>query len=200
MICPDLEFLQSGGGLDAPDGAVTGIEIDEVRGGLRAELSRRAEPGRGVGDSGGLGADLPALAGSLSGGGGGGFVRPAPGPGFGRRVGVDEVLDVLALFDTRYWDFTAKHFWEKSGGRARGHAQLQLAAHDLAGARADQAGAAARGAPTQAAAPAGGGHDVAPGRLQPRMGGGRDVGPGGDLWTMRPARSTRAFSSPRKAL
>ena len=27
--------------------------------------------------------------------------------------GVDEVLDVLALFDTRYWDFTAKHFWEK---------------------------------------------------------------------------------------
>ena len=43
-----------------------------------------------------------------------------------------------------------------------------------------QAGAAARGAPTQAAAPACG-HDVAPGRLQPRMGGGRDVGPGGDL-------------------
>ena len=30
-----------------------------------------------------------------------------------RRAGVDEVLDVLALFDTRYWDFTAKHFWEK---------------------------------------------------------------------------------------
>ena len=30
-----------------------------------------------------------------------------------RRAGVDEVLDVLALFDTRYWDFTARHFWEK---------------------------------------------------------------------------------------
>ena len=47
LVCPDLEFLQSGGGLDAPDGAVTGIEIDEVRGGLRAELSRRAshDPG-----------------------------------------------------------------------------------------------------------------------------------------------------------
>jgi hypothetical protein len=26
---------------------------------------------------------------------------------------VDEVMAVLALFDTRYWDFTAKHFWEK---------------------------------------------------------------------------------------
>ena len=30
-----------------------------------------------------------------------------------RRAGVDEVMGVLALFDTRYWDFTAKHFWEK---------------------------------------------------------------------------------------
>jgi transposase len=30
-----------------------------------------------------------------------------------RRAGVDEVMAVLALFDTRYWDFTAKHFWEK---------------------------------------------------------------------------------------
>ena len=54
-----------------------------------------------------------------------------------RRVGVDEVLDVLALFDTRYWDFTAKHFWEKLvDEHGFGHAQLQLAAHDLAGARA----------------------------------------------------------------
>ena len=30
-----------------------------------------------------------------------------------RRAGVDEVMAVLALFDTRYWDFTARHFWEK---------------------------------------------------------------------------------------
>ena len=30
-----------------------------------------------------------------------------------RRAGVDEVMAVLTLFDTRYWDFTAKHFWEK---------------------------------------------------------------------------------------
>ncbi len=30
-----------------------------------------------------------------------------------RRAGVDEVMLVLELFDTRYFDFTAKHFWEK---------------------------------------------------------------------------------------
>ena len=30
-----------------------------------------------------------------------------------RRAGVDEVMSVLELFDTRYFDFTAKHFWEK---------------------------------------------------------------------------------------
>jgi len=31
----------------------------------------------------------------------------------GRRVPVDTVMEILALFDTRYWDFNAKHFWEK---------------------------------------------------------------------------------------
>ena len=30
-----------------------------------------------------------------------------------RRVPVDTVMEVLALFDTRYFDFTAKHFWDK---------------------------------------------------------------------------------------
>ncbi len=30
-----------------------------------------------------------------------------------RRAGADEVMAVLELFDTRYFDFTAKHFWEK---------------------------------------------------------------------------------------
>ena len=30
-----------------------------------------------------------------------------------RRAGVDEVARVLELFETRYSDFTAKHFWEK---------------------------------------------------------------------------------------
>lgn len=31
----------------------------------------------------------------------------------GCRVPVDTVMEVLELFDTRYWDFTASHFWEK---------------------------------------------------------------------------------------
>ena len=30
-----------------------------------------------------------------------------------RRAGVDEVMAVLELFDTHYFDFTARHFWEK---------------------------------------------------------------------------------------
>ena len=30
-----------------------------------------------------------------------------------RRVPVDTVMKVLELFDTRYFDFTAKHFWDK---------------------------------------------------------------------------------------
>jgi transposase len=30
-----------------------------------------------------------------------------------RRAGTDEVMAVLELFDTRYFDFTAKHFWDK---------------------------------------------------------------------------------------
>ncbi len=30
-----------------------------------------------------------------------------------RRVPVDTVMQVLELFDTRYWDFTAKHFFDK---------------------------------------------------------------------------------------
>lgn len=29
-----------------------------------------------------------------------------------RRAPMDEVMMVLDLFDTRYWDFTARHFWE----------------------------------------------------------------------------------------
>ncbi len=29
-----------------------------------------------------------------------------------RRAPVDTVAEVLELFETRYWDFTAKHFWE----------------------------------------------------------------------------------------
>jgi len=51
-----------------------------------------------------------------------------------RRAPVDEVARVLALFDTRYWDFTAKHFHEKlvaEHGCARSYnwVRLTLQAH-----------------------------------------------------------------------
>ena len=58
-----------------------------------------------------------------------------------RRAPVDEVARVLELFDTRYWDFTAKHFHEKLGGRSRLQAQLQLAAAELASPWAQARGA-----------------------------------------------------------
>lgn len=31
----------------------------------------------------------------------------------GKRIAVDVVMQALELFDTRYFDFTSKHFWEK---------------------------------------------------------------------------------------
>ncbi len=51
-----------------------------------------------------------------------------------RRAPVDEVAGVLELFDTRYWDFTAKHFHEKlvsEHGCARSYnwVRLTLQAH-----------------------------------------------------------------------
>ena len=52
MICPVLERLQAMEGGDASNGAGTGTEIDEVRGGLRALPSGWLEPGGGGGGSG----------------------------------------------------------------------------------------------------------------------------------------------------
>jgi len=46
-----------------------------------------------------------------------------------RRAPVDEVMRVLELFDTRYWDFTAKHFHEKLAeehGLARSYNWVRL--------------------------------------------------------------------------
>ena len=48
----------------------------------------------------------------------------------GHRVAVDTVMEVLALFDTRYWDFTAKHFHERlvaDHGFTRSYNWLRLA-------------------------------------------------------------------------
>ena len=52
----------------------------------------------------------------------------------GRRVPADTVMAMLTLFDTRYWDFTAKHFWEKlvgehDFGRSYNWVRLTLHAH-----------------------------------------------------------------------
>ena len=65
-----------------------------------------------------------------------------------RRAPVDEVARVLALFDTRYWDFTAKHFHEKlvsehACRRSYTCVRLTLRAH---GRMAETAFAAERGA------------------------------------------------------
>ena len=51
-----------------------------------------------------------------------------------RRAPVDEVARVLELFDTRYWDFTAKHFHEKlvaDHGFKRSYDWLRLNLQDL---------------------------------------------------------------------
>ena len=108
-----------------------------------------------------------------------------------RRAPVDEVMQVLELFDTRYWDYGVKHLHEtlvsehgfrrsdnwlritlQAHGRAR-PAPRRGAHRRSAGGRTD---AAPGGAPTQTAAAADGRHDVAPGRLAARLGAGRDMG------------------------
>ena len=95
----------------------------------------------------------------------------------GHRVPVDTVMEVLELFDTRYWDFTAKHFHEKlldEHGFTRSYnwVRLTLQAHGR-----KTSGTAARRAPAQAAAPRPARHDAAPGRLDPPMGSRAVVGP-----------------------
>ena len=57
-----------------------------------------------------------------------------------RRAGTDEVAQVLELFDTRYWDFNAKHFHEKLVAchgvqRSYNWVRLTLQAHGRAAAR-----------------------------------------------------------------
>ena len=72
-----------------------------------------------------------------------------------------EVARVLELFDTRYWDFTAKHFHEKlvaDHGFKRSYNWLRLSLQAHGRRRA----APRRGAQAQAAAPCPARHDVAP--------------------------------------
>ena len=97
-----------------------------------------------------------------------------------RRAPVDEVLRVLALFDTRYWDFTAKHFHEKlvaEHGCERSYNWVRLTLQARGRMRAAPQ---ARRTPAQASAPCASRHDGAPGRLAPRVGARPLVGPDRD--------------------
>ena len=140
------------------------LQGNEVRGGLRAELSWRAEPGRGVGDSGGLGADLPALAGAIR-PRGRRFVRPAPGPGFGaarrgrRGAGRAERCSILGFSRPS----TSGRSWLDEHGFGS-----RAACTDLAGARARSSRRRGAGR-TDVSGRAGRWRACcAPGRLQPR--------------------------------
>ena len=85
-----------------------------------------------------------------------------------RRAPVDEVARVLELFDTRYWDFTAKHFHEKlvaDHGFKRSYNWLRLSLQAHGRSAAPRRGAHRRKRPRRALR-----HDVAPGRLEPRVG------------------------------
>ncbi len=85
-----------------------------------------------------------------------------------RRAGADEVAQVLELFDTRYWDFNARHFHEKLVAchgvrRSYNWVRLTLQAHGRVRA-APRRGAHRRKRPRRALPGA------APGRLAPRVG------------------------------
>ena len=100
-------------GGDASNGAGTGTEIDEVRGGLRAHPSGWLEPGGGGGGSGCLERTFRRWRDRYEAEGADGLYDRRLGRLSARRAPVDEVARVLELFDTRYWDLTAKHFHEK---------------------------------------------------------------------------------------
>ena len=71
-----------------------------------------------------------------------------------RRALLDEVARVLALFDTRYWDFTAKHFHEKlvaAHGCTRSYNWVRLTFCRRMGARVRRPCAARTGASAHAA-------------------------------------------------
>ena len=109
MICPALEGFQAMEGLDASDGAGTGAEIDEVRRGLRAHrgVLSQAEAAEILGVS---ERTFRRWRDRFEAEGAEGLYDRRLGRLSARRAPVDEVARVLELFDTRYWDFTAKHF------------------------------------------------------------------------------------------
>ena len=167
------------------------MKFEEVYGRTRSRLLSQAEAGRcWACRNGPSGAGAIALRRGAE-----GLYDRRLGRVSARRAPVDEVVRVLELFDTRYWDFTAKHFHD--GRRARLRAQLQLGAPDLAGTWAHAGCAPARRAPAQASAPCASRHDAASGRLAPRVGPRSMVGPDRDHGR-RHQRETRPSLSTRR--
>ena len=94
-----------------------------------------------------------------------------------RRAAVDEVVRVLELFDTRYWDFTAKHFHEKLVAEhdvERSYNWVRLTLQAYGRMRPAPRRGAHRRKRLRRALP---GDDAAPGRLTPRVGARLLVGP-----------------------
>ena len=81
------------------------------------------------------------------------------------RVPTDTAISMLELFDTKYWDYTPKHFHEKLVDKHGFTQSLQLGPPDLAEAWSNSACAAAWRPPSQAASAPDGWHDAASGRV-----------------------------------
>ena len=94
-----------------PDGAGTGAETDdfeEVYGRSCCGVLGQAEAAEILGVS-----ERTFRRGCFEADGAEGLYDRRLGRVSARRAPIDEVARVLELFDTRYWDFTAKHFHEK---------------------------------------------------------------------------------------
>ncbi|WP_420013603.1 helix-turn-helix domain-containing protein [Tateyamaria sp.] len=82
------------------------------------------------------------------------------------RVPTDTVMEMLTLFDSKYWDYTPKHFHEKLVGTPWLHPKLQLATSDAAKPWPDPARPPTWSSSPQAAPPPDGWRDAASGRVQ----------------------------------
>ena len=106
---------------------------------------------------------------------GGGLADQRIGKASARRAPVDEVARVLELFETRYFDFTVKHFHEKlvdEHGIRRSYTWTKNALQAAGKVRkAKRRGEHRRRRPRKPR------HDAAPGRLAARVGGGPVLGP-----------------------
>ena len=166
MICPDLEGFQAMEGLDASDEQAQGLRLMKFRRGVRAHpcgVLGQAEAAEILGVS---ERTFRRWRDRFEADGAEGLYDRRLGRLSARRAPVDEVARVLALFDTRYWDFTARHFHEKLVAehgceRSYNWVRLTLQAYGAGGRHRAVAHTA------QAPAPRASWHDGAPGRLAP---------------------------------